>query len=90
MLERLQSQLINSSILRWYQGREPNERPIIAALAALVAVSLLWAGLWKPISDWQDLTLPSSLPPDAELQTLALLLRAAFGIVRRTTGETET
>ena len=55
MLERLQSQINNSSILRWYQGREPNERPIIAALAALVAVSLLWAGLWKPISDWQDL-----------------------------------
>ena len=49
MLERLQNQINDSSVLRWYQGREPNERPIIAGLAVLVAVAFFWAALWKPV-----------------------------------------
>ena len=38
---------------RWFYGRERNEQLIIAGLAALVLVSLLWVAVWKPVSDWQ-------------------------------------
>ena len=40
---------------RWYAGREPQERPIIAGLVLLVVIAVLWMLIWKPISDWQTL-----------------------------------
>ena len=42
-----------SGIGRWYYGREQNEQTIIAGIALLIVVSLLWAMVWKPVSDWQ-------------------------------------
>jgi general secretion pathway protein M len=39
---------------RWYQSREPRERPVIAGLALLVVAALLWLLVWKPVSDWQS------------------------------------
>ena len=56
MLENLKSQLQQSAVMRWYYGREASERPIIAGLALLVALSLLWLLIWKPIADWRDLS----------------------------------
>lgn len=57
-MSRLQSTLASlrtSAIGRWFYGRERSEQLIIAAVAALVLVSLLWLAVWKPISDWQVL-----------------------------------
>lgn len=42
-----------SSVGRWYYGRERQEQIIISALGLLIFASLLWAGVWKPVSDWQ-------------------------------------
>jgi len=47
--------LRSSSVGRWYYGRERSEQLIISAVAALVVVSVLWLGVWKPVSDWQVL-----------------------------------
>lgn len=38
---------------RWYAQKELNEQRIILGLALVIAVSLLWVGIWKPVSDWQ-------------------------------------
>jgi general secretion pathway protein M len=38
---------------RWYASREPQEQRIVSVLATLIAVSVLWLGLWKPVSDWK-------------------------------------
>lgn len=56
MLENLQTQLRQSAAMRWYRGREDSERPIIAALVILITVSLLWLLIWKPVSDWRDIS----------------------------------
>ena len=37
---------------RWYAQKELNEQRIILGLGLLIAVSLLWVGIWKPASDW--------------------------------------
>lgn len=42
-----------SAVGRWYYGREHSEQQIIAGLAVLVSVTILWAGAWKPVSDWR-------------------------------------
>lgn len=42
-----------SAMGRWYYGRERSEQQIIAGLAALVIVTILWVGAWKPVSDWR-------------------------------------
>jgi len=54
MLETLKSQIAGSGVMRWYQGRDPQERPIIAGLAALIVLSLLWLMVWKPLADWRE------------------------------------
>ena len=38
---------------RWYVGREPHERPVIAGVALLIVAALFWITIWKPISDWR-------------------------------------
>ncbi|MEQ8693322.1 MAG: type II secretion system protein M [Pseudomonadales bacterium] len=48
--------LRRSAAGRWFYGREKNEQYIIAGLAALITVSLLWVLAWQPISDWRDLS----------------------------------
>ncbi len=55
MLDNLQQRFAKSSLGRWYFGREPQERTIIAALSAAMAIFLLWATVWKPISDWREI-----------------------------------
>jgi len=56
MLEPLFARVNQSAAMRWYQGREPQERPIIAGLAAVVVLSLFWLLIWKPLADWQELS----------------------------------
>lgn len=43
-----------SSAGRWYAAKESGEQKILAAVAAIVVLSLLWLLLWKPITDWRD------------------------------------
>lgn len=43
-----------TGIYRWYLGREPRERPIIAGLAALVVLLVLWSLVWQPLREWRD------------------------------------
>ena len=38
---------------RWLAGRERSEQRIILGLAALTFITVLWLGIWKPVSDWR-------------------------------------
>jgi len=55
MFEKLQHQFSASGIGRWFYGREAQERTIIAWLAAMIIMLLLWSVVWKPIDDWSEL-----------------------------------
>lgn len=48
----LQQRFLTSGVGRWYAGRESNEQRVIAALAVLIVLALLWLMVYKPISDW--------------------------------------
>lgn len=50
----VQRSFLNSGVGRWYQGRERNEQWVILALTILVAVTVLWLAIWKPVSDWRE------------------------------------
>lgn len=52
---RATQQIQGTEAWRWYAGREPHERPIIAGLVILIAAALFWAVIWKPLSDWRHL-----------------------------------
>ncbi len=52
-LDVMRNSLRGSGLGRWYYGRERSEQLIISGLAALIAAAILWAFVWKPISDWQ-------------------------------------
>lgn len=54
MLAGLIERLLSSAAARWFNAKEPGERLVFGALAAATVVVLLWAGLWKPLSDWQS------------------------------------
>ena len=54
MFAALQQSFVTSGLGRWFLGREPNERVIIAALAGLVGITVLWLAIWKPVSDWRE------------------------------------
>lgn len=53
MIGRLQGRFATSSAGRWYAGREPNEQRVIAVLAGLVVLAVLWLAVWDPISEWR-------------------------------------
>lgn len=50
----LQQRFLATGVGRWYQGREPGEQRVILALAILIAVTVLWLGVWKPVADWRE------------------------------------
>lgn len=52
-LEALGRGFAASSTGRWFFGRESSERSIIAGLAAIIVIALLWVMIWKPIGDWR-------------------------------------
>ncbi len=53
MLERLTDQLKSSGAARWYAAKEPRERLTFGALAIVALLVFLWAGMWRPLADWQ-------------------------------------
>lgn len=55
MFERLDQAFRASSLGRWYAVKDDNEQRILVGLTILVVVLVIWAGVWKPISDWQTL-----------------------------------
>ncbi len=56
MLQRIDSAFRASAIGRWFVALESNERTIVAALAGCVALLILYAGIWHPLSDWSQRT----------------------------------
>ena len=44
-----------SSAGRWYKAKEASEQKILAVVAFIVVLSVLWLLLWKPITDWRDI-----------------------------------
>jgi general secretion pathway protein M len=46
--------LKRSPVGRWFYGREHNEQRILAGLSGLIVITLLWASVWKPVSDWRE------------------------------------
>ncbi|MEM6708763.1 MAG: type II secretion system protein GspM [Pseudomonadota bacterium] len=54
MMDRLQQLFAQSSIGRWYAGRDPQEQRILLWLGLAVLVLTLWAGIWKPVMDWKQ------------------------------------
>lgn len=41
---------------RWFYGRERSEQRILVGLGGLVMVTILWSGVWKPVSDWREIS----------------------------------
>jgi general secretion pathway protein M len=39
-----------NSMRDWWQARAPRERTLLAVLGVLIAATLLWLGLWRPIT----------------------------------------
>lgn len=50
---QLSQRVQGTSAWRWYAGREPHERPVIAGLLMVVMAALFWLAIWKPINDWR-------------------------------------
>lgn len=38
---------------RWFYAKDAGEQKILTIVAVIVAISLLWLLLWKPIADWR-------------------------------------
>jgi general secretion pathway protein M len=53
MWDTLQQRFLASVAGRWYAGREPSEQRIVLILGAVIAVTVLWLAVWKPVSDWR-------------------------------------
>ena len=53
MFANLVNRLRSSAAARWFAAKDPQERLVFGALAAAAAVVFLWAGIWKPLADWQ-------------------------------------
>ena len=51
---RMTQQVQGTAAWRWYAGREPHERPVIAGLVLVILAALFWIAIWKPLSDWRD------------------------------------
>ena len=54
-LSNFSQSLKNSGIGRWYAQKERGEQRIVLGLGLLIAVSLLYVGAWKPVSDWRSI-----------------------------------
>jgi len=53
-VDALLDRLRTSPPARWLATRERNEQTIIVALGAVTLVTVLWLGIWKPVSDWRE------------------------------------
>ena len=41
---------------RWFYGRELSEQRILAGLGGFIVITILWAAVWKPVSDWREVS----------------------------------
>ncbi len=80
--QQLQVRLRESTIGKWYAGRDANERPVIAGVACLIVIAVLWSVVWKPISDWRDIEANRF----ENAQALLDWMRANEATARRTVG----
>lgn len=55
LLDRAQKRLKGSAVGRWFAERESGEQRVVLGLTAVVTLTILWLGIWKPISDWRTL-----------------------------------
>jgi general secretion pathway protein M len=54
MWDRLENTLRDSAAGRWFVGLEYNERMLVAALAALVVLAIIYVALWRPLHVWSS------------------------------------
>jgi len=52
--DALFERLRDSAAGRWLVGRERSEQRVIVGLAAATVLTVLWLGIWKPVSDWRE------------------------------------
>lgn len=55
VLDNVSHSFKNSGAGRWYAHKERGEQRIILGLVVLIAASVLYVGIWKPVSDWRAL-----------------------------------
>ncbi len=55
MLKQLLQALDTSFAGRWFAAQEPRDRLLYLSLGALLLAVVLWAGIWRPLSDWQSI-----------------------------------
>ena len=53
-LQNLIAQLQQGSIGQWYVTKSPTDRLIIKILAALIAATIIYTVVWKPLSDYSQ------------------------------------
>ena len=76
--------LNNSALGRWYAHKEPIEQRVVSGLGIFICLVILWVGVWKPVSDWRDL----SLNRQHNTQALFDWLRSNEAAARRTAEST--
>jgi general secretion pathway protein M len=55
LFSQAQQRFRASAVGRWLAEREPGEQRVVLALVVAVSLTVLWLGIWKPISDWRTL-----------------------------------
>ena len=53
-VQNLITQLQQGSIGQWYVTKSPSDRLIIKILAALIAATIIYTVVWKPLSDYSQ------------------------------------
>jgi general secretion pathway protein M len=38
----------------WYRTKDPRDQRVIQILVAATLLTIIWLGIWKPVSDWRD------------------------------------
>jgi general secretion pathway protein M len=54
MWDRFENAFRDSAVGRWFAGLEPNERTLVTALAALVALATVYVAIWQPLHTWSS------------------------------------
>ena len=52
VVQSLLSQLRQGSLGQWYATKSPTDRLVIKIVAGLTSASVVYTGLWKPVSDY--------------------------------------
>ncbi len=87
-MDSLVTKFRQTGLGRWYFHKEPNEQRIYLLLGFLVVLSVMYIGVWKPVSDWRIL----EVNRQSNAQDLYDYLRANEAAARasKSTGSTTT